>query len=106
MATTGLKRLSVSIDTLLIDISYHFKYSAKRWTEYSEIEAAFDDIKALKHCTTRWLSLERCVKHLINKWPALYSYFDLETTNVTANARVYRIAKQLEDPSVKLQGDK
>ena len=86
-ATAGLKRLPVSIDTILIDISYHFKYSAKRWAEYAEIEAEFDDIKPLKilkHCTTRWLSLERCVKCLIDKWPALYSYFDLETNNVAA----------------------
>ena len=94
-ATAGLKRLPVSIDTILIDISYHFKYSAKICAEYTEIEAEFDDIKPLKilkHCTTRWLSLERCVKRLIDKWQALYSYFDLETNNVAANARVHRIA--------------
>ena len=103
--TAGLKRLPVSTDTILIDIFYHFKYSAKRWTEYAVIEAEFEDIKPLripKHCTTRWLNLERCVKHLIDKWSALYSYFDLETNNVAANARVHRIDKQLKDPSVKL----
>ena len=73
-ATAGLKKLPVSIDNLLIDIYYHFKYSAKRWSEYADIEAEFEDIKPLKffkHCTTRWLSLERCIRRLIDKWPAL-----------------------------------
>ena len=37
-ATAGLKQLPVSIDILLIDIYCHFKYSAKRWTEYMEIQ--------------------------------------------------------------------
>ena len=35
-ATAGLKKLPVSVDSLFIDICYHFKYSEKRWTEYSE----------------------------------------------------------------------
>ena len=58
-ATAGLQKLPVSVDNLLIDIFYHFKHSAKRWTEYSEIEADFADIKPLKflkHCTTCWLN--------------------------------------------------
>ena len=30
-SVAGLKKLSVSIDDLLIDIFYHFKHSAKKW---------------------------------------------------------------------------
>ena len=51
-----------------------------------EIQTEFEDIKPLKffkHSTTRWLSLERCVKRLIEKWPALYAYFDRETSSGT-----------------------
>ena len=56
-AAAVLKKLPVSIDELLIDI-----------------QAEFEDIKPLrilKHCTTRWLSLQRCDKQLIEQWPAL-----------------------------------
>ena len=104
-ATTGLKQLPVSIDTLLIDIHCYFKYSAKRWSEYMEIQADFEDIKPLKflkHSTTRWLSLERCVKRLIEKWPALYAYFDREASSGTNIERAEKIAKQPKDPLIKL----
>ncbi|XP_056003345.1 uncharacterized protein LOC125662754 isoform X2 [Ostrea edulis] len=32
-------------------------------------------MKILKHCSTRWLSLERCVQRTLQRWPALKSYF-------------------------------
>ena len=104
-ATAGLKKLPVSIDNLLIDIYYHFKYSAKRWSEYADIEAEFEDIKPLKflkHCTTRWLSLERCIRRLIDKWPALYAYFDREVNDSDDSERVCRVDKQLKDTLTKL----
>ena len=49
-SVAGLKKLSVSID---VDIFYHFKHSAKKWTEYSHIIEEFDEIRplrVLKHC--------------------------------------------------------
>ena len=64
-AAAALKKLPVSIDELLIDIYYHFKHSSKRYSEFSAIREEFSDIapfRILKHCKTRWLSLERCVK--------------------------------------------
>ena len=36
-AVAALKKLAVSVDDLLINIAYHFKYSAKRWTTYEQI---------------------------------------------------------------------
>lgn len=64
-AAAALKKLPVSVDKLLIDIFYHFKHSAKRWSTFADIQAEFEDIKplrVLKHSTTQWLSLEHCVK--------------------------------------------
>ena len=104
-AVAGLKKLPVSVDDLLIDIAYHFKYSAKRWTEYEQIQIEFREIqplKILKHCTTRWLSLERCIKRVIDQWPALLAYFDREAEVASGNERVQRIAKQLKKPIVRL----
>ncbi|XP_033747492.1 uncharacterized protein LOC117332621 [Pecten maximus] len=33
-------------------------------------------MKIVKHCGTRWLSLEKCVGRLLQQWPALQSYFE------------------------------
>ena len=33
-SAAALKSLPVSIDNLLIDVFYHFKYSAKRWEQF------------------------------------------------------------------------
>ena len=69
-SVAALETLPVSIDSLLIDVFYHFKYSAKRWERFSEIQAEFEDIqplRVLKHSTTRWLSLLRCLKRLLDQ---------------------------------------
>ena len=107
-AAAGLKNLPISVDDLLIEIYYNFKYSAKRVQEYSDILTEFSEIEPLriiKHCTTRWLSLERCLKRLLDQWPALYAYFDREADSIsrsTGNSRVQRILNQLHNPMVKL----
>ena len=59
-------------------------------------------LKILKHCTTRWLSLERCIKQIIDQWPAPHAYFDREVDIEPGNERVQRITKQLKKPIVKL----
>ena len=91
----------VSVDDLLIiDIFCHFKHSSKRWSEFD-----FSDIKplsVLKHCSTCWLSLERCIKCLIDQWPPLFAYFDRQIDATSTYDRVCRVAKQLRDPEVKL----
>ena len=64
-AAAALKKLPVSIDGLLIDIYYHFKHSSKRCEEFAKVRDDFEGIAPLsviKHCSTRWLSLERAVK--------------------------------------------
>ena len=104
-AVAALKKLPVSVDDFLIDISYHFKYSAKRWSQYTEIREEFSEmkpLKILKHCTTRRLSLERCIRRIIDQWPALHAYFDREVDIEPSNERVQRIAQQLRKPLVKL----
>ena len=104
-AAAARKMLPVSLDNLLIDIFYHFKHSSKRWHEFNEIQLEFSDIKplrVLKHCTTRWLSLECCLKRLLQQWPALHCYFDTEAESEPDNECVQRVTKHLKDPEVKL----
>ena len=103
-AASALIKLPVSIDELLIDIYYHFKHSSKRYSEFSAIREEFSDIVPLwilKHCTTRWLNLERCVKPLLDQWPALHAYFDKEAES-NRNTRLQRITKHLKKTEVKL----
>ena len=104
-AATGLKKLPLSIDDLLIDVYYHFKNSSKRCEEFSIILQEFDGIapvRVLKHCSTRWLSLERAIKRLLILWPALYTYFDREIDK-SDKERVKRVAKSpFKPPQAKL----
>ena len=104
-AVAALKKIQILIDNLLIDIFYHFKHSSKRWSEFADILAEFSEIKplkVLKHCTTRWLSLQRCIRRLLQQWPALFAYFDRQVDIEPSNNRVCRVASQLKDPEVKL----
>ena len=104
-SVAALKTLPVAVDDLLIDIFYHFKYSAKRWEAFSEIQAEFDDIRplrVLKHSTTRWLSLLRCLKRLLDQWPALHSYFDRQAEEEPSDDRVQRVDKSLKSLEIQL----
>jgi hypothetical protein len=69
--------LGVNVENLLIDIYYWFDKSTKRkgilaeYMEFCDLEYA----KILKHVSTRWLSLERCVLRILQKYEGLKSYF-------------------------------
>ena len=104
-AAAGLKKLPFSLDDFLIDIFYHFKHSSKRCAEFSIVLDDFDGIapvRVLKHCTTRWLSLERALNRLLYLWPALFAYFDREADRSTDKARVRRVLSYLGKVEVKL----
>ena len=57
-------------------------------------------MNVLKHCTTRWLSLERAVKRLLHLRPALHAYFDREAE--VGNDRARKIAEKLASDETKL----
>ena len=52
-------------------------------------------MRVLKHCTTRWFSLERAVKCLIAMWTSLHVYFDLEKERDCRNEHAKRVASSL-----------
>ena len=101
-AAAALKKIPVSIDGILIDVYYHFKHSSKHYHEFAEVVKDVEEIAPLnivKHCSTRWLSLERAVKRLLALWPALRAYFDRERG---INACASRVADALMSIEVKL----
>ena len=59
-------------------------------------------VRVLKHCSTRWLSLERALSRLLLLWPALFAYFDREADRSTDKARVKRVVLSLCKVETKL----
>ena len=76
-AENGSKALSVTGDEVLIDIYNHFDKSVKRKEGLREyLEFTGEAVrKVLKHVTTRWLSLGKCLERLLHMWSGLKSYF-------------------------------
>ena len=55
--------LSVNIEDFVIDIYYHFRRNAKRKAQL------------IKHVSTRWPSLGKCLESTLKQWDCLESYF-------------------------------
>ena len=71
------KVIGANIEDLHIDLYYRFERSTKRkgvLLEYMEL-CGHEYAKILKHVSTRWLSLERCVRRTLEKYSGLKSYF-------------------------------
>jgi hypothetical protein len=78
-------------------------FSAKRKEEYKEFLEFTDTepLKIIKHCSTRWLSLQKCVGRFLHHWPALTSYF-MSHRDVEKPGRVKRSAELLSDTKMRL----
>lgn len=102
-AIAGVKALALPIEDLLIEVFFHFHHSSNRKEKYKEILEFTDTepIKILKHCSTRWLSLDKCVNRLLHYWPAFQSYFNSHE-NVEKPGRVKRCASYLSNPEMRL----
>ena len=97
-AVAAVKSLPVNVEELLIDIFYHFYYSVKRKEAFREYQE-FCGVQmqcVLKHATTRWLSLQKCINRTIRQWPALMSYFTSHE-DVEKAGRVKRVAMNLNN---------
>ena len=74
----GMKTLPIDIDQLFIDVFYYFYHSNKRKQEFGDLWRSLftsEPTTILKHCTTRWLSLLRCVNRYLAQLDGLKSYF-------------------------------
>lgn len=54
--------------------------------------------RLIKHCSTRWLSLRRCVARVISQYAALKSYFGAQPDVDRQRSKVNNIYSQLNDP--------
>ena len=95
----GLKKLPVNMDDLLVDIFYFFKNSSKRIEDFKEFQdfTSSEQEKILKHCPTRWLSLQKVVERTLSQYEALKSYF-ASHDDVERAGKVKSIHDRLQDP--------
>lgn len=99
----AVKQLPVPVNDLLVDIFYHFKHSSLRKETLKEFQDFTDtaEEKILKHVTTRWLSLEKCIHRTLSQWPALQSYFTSHN-EVEKPGKIHTIAKHLQSIETRL----
>jgi len=74
----GMKALPVDINRLFTDVFYYFYRSSKKKHEFCAFWRSLftlEPITILKHCTTRWLSLLKCVNRYLAQLDGLESYF-------------------------------
>ena len=72
-----LGQTGFDVEDVLVDIHYWFDHTTKRkstlaqYTEFCDQEYG----KILKHVSTRWLSLEKSIIHVLVQYISLKSYF-------------------------------
>lgn len=75
----GIKRLKslIDLDEFAIDLHFFFKYSAARREDYKDLVTLTDETThfVLKHCQTRWLSLDKVLVRIIEQIVNLKAYF-------------------------------
>ena len=71
------KDLGIDIEDVCVNAFYWFDKSAKRKGKLHEYFAFCNQeyLAVLKHLSVHWLSLERCLNHILKKFPSLKSYF-------------------------------
>ena len=99
----GIKALQFKVDDLLVDIFYFFHHSSKRKQEFKAFQefTEVDEDRILKHCPTRWLSLEKVVNRTLSHLPALKSYF-ASHKDVEKTGKVKSIHDKLHDLLISL----
>ena len=108
-----VKELSeiVDLDQMAIDFHSFFKYSAGRREDYQDVSNVTGVLTQHleKHCSSRWISLDKVFVKLIEQFPNLVEYF-LKTIpqlpgfngkhGISSTARYIRIKTYLTDPNV------
>ncbi|XP_067951053.1 uncharacterized protein [Watersipora subatra] len=96
----SLNKALFNADELICDMVSHFKNSTKRmekWCEFQEF-VGVEQQRLLKHCSTRWLSLRRCVERVLKQYSALRSYFGAHCEIDRSRSKVHNIYSRLMNP--------
>ncbi|ESO99646.1 hypothetical protein LOTGIDRAFT_173655 [Lottia gigantea] len=86
-----------------LDLGVDNKIKKRIWADNCKRKEQYNDfleftqtepLKIIKHCATRWLSLEKVIKRTLQQWAALSSYFN-SAEDVDQPGRVQRVAQNL-----------
>ena len=77
------------VEDLVTDVYYYLHRSSKRQQNLYGFQEIYNDEtrKVIKHVSTRWLSVTRCVERLLRIWDALIVFFRAERE--TSSNKVY-----------------
>ena len=77
VASNACTKLPRQAEDFVRDIYSYFNHSARRSVDLSEFQhfTGTEPHKLLHPCQTRWLSLQQCVKRILEQWQALTVYF-------------------------------
>ena len=89
----GAGSLPFSPSQLLVDVYYYLEKSSKRQEALRcfQVLHEIEEHKILKHVSTRWLSIGKCLPRLIDSWHALYDFFKDEGKNATTSGDLKQI---------------
>jgi len=110
----GLKYLkeTINLDQIAIDLHFFFKLSAARREDYREVSSITEVTShyVLKHCQTRWLSLDRVLVRIFEQFENLKEYFLIKLptlpgfngkNGIRETERYQRIKNALTNPVTK-----
>ncbi|KAL8572454.1 hypothetical protein ACOMHN_005600 [Nucella lapillus] len=93
------------VEEILVDIYYFFQKSTLCQSNLRELQELYDveQRKMLKHGCTRWLSIARCIKRLLESWEPLKHLFyeELKTKKAAEEKKKSREKKRAEPPGSK-----
>jgi hypothetical protein len=79
----------------LIDTFYYLDKSSKRQHSFKNCQLLLDlkESKILKHVSTRWLSITKCLQRILDNWDALYDFFKKEEEKAKGFAQTEKAKK-------------
>ena len=104
---------TINLDQIAIDLHVFFKHSAARREDYVSVSSITDVTSqfVLKHCQSRWLSLDRVLARIVEQFKNLKEYFLVKLPSlpgftgkngIRETDRYQRIHKALTDPKTKI----
>ena len=104
---------TINLDQIAIDLHFFFKHSAARREDYVSVSSITDVTSqfVLKHCQSRWLSLDRVLVRIVEQFKNLKEYFLVKLPSlpgftgkngIRETDRYQRIRKALTDPKTKI----
>ena len=82
---------------LMVPFSAKRREDPREYQEFVDVNAE----KILKHCTTRWVSLEKAVTGTLSQWPVLLSYFGSHEDAGKRTSTAERILQMMRYPLMK-----